>query len=397
MAGGSDGYISDGSGDYAVTEALAKEESDAISMNEESPSIDDVTPAATPVQKPSTDEPQAEPVSDVEDADAPVLKKVKTEIAEPREDLEDGEIETDSDEEVPEPQQCPPPRSLRSLSPIACPIPLNRLPIARPPRVDFPRNSNGSTGSNGSRRRRPEDYGICKFYLRDNCTWGDRCKYGHPVGKERVDWLKDLGLPDLSTSNTSNASSSRPSRRRSNSPRGDRSSRDRKNSHVNGKRPERLPSPISSEGSRSPSPSRPVKRQRTPPKTVAVSSDEEDERPQKSESPRRRRRRSDRDRSRSSSRDSNSRSPPPKRSSIRELLRKHRFEAEQRTSSPAVESVTSDEDDSNLSKPLPKKPSPREAAASPELQAVSSDEENDAVGDGPMFRDRSASPPVASV
>ncbi len=29
---------------------------------------------------------------------------------------------------------------------------------------------------------RPEDVGICKFFLRGSCTWGETCKFLHPRG-----------------------------------------------------------------------------------------------------------------------------------------------------------------------------------------------------------------------
>lgn len=103
---------------------------------------------------------------------------------EPRDDLEDGEIESDSDEEMEE----------KAEAPSSAPVPLFRNNVFRPnnrPKVDFPRQQNFQQNN---KRKRPEDCGVCKFYLRGNCTWNDKCKYNHPTGDVSESFMFELIL-----------------------------------------------------------------------------------------------------------------------------------------------------------------------------------------------------------
>ncbi|KAE9554062.1 hypothetical protein FO519_002704 [Halicephalobus sp. NKZ332] len=85
-----------------------------------------------------------------------------------REDLEDGELTSDSEEEEQEKEVFPKNDHFNKRD---------------HPRIDFPRFQQNHVPQ---RRRRPEDFGICKFYLRGNCTWDRTCKYAHPTPRSTL-------------------------------------------------------------------------------------------------------------------------------------------------------------------------------------------------------------------
>jgi hypothetical protein len=325
-----DDYLSDGAEEIEATMIEAQfeqsiEEKDALSMREGSFSRSSSSPNSRPSsvtagrKSGTTDElvAGAEAISSDENSDAedeeiphtsespkrssPESKKEKKEKAEPREDLEDGEIETDSEDEEEKfqkeqeslPQQCQQhqqqPQPLMSLPKpfITPPMMLrnnnNRQFNNNRQKIDFPRqqisNYNQNNGlQNSNKRKRPEDCGVCKFYLRGNCTWNDKCKYNHPLGGQRMQWLADLGLPDPEIGyNPNRPRKSDTSRHKSTSPKDDvkrlpRIPRSRRQNSEKSE-PKKSPraSPISSDdGGRSPSP----KRIRQSPTAISVSSDD---------------------------------------------------------------------------------------------------------------------------
>jgi hypothetical protein len=91
-------------------------------------------------------------------------------------DLEDGEVKDDDDDEpLPPPQffnrRSPPPK-LADSQPLP---PLSALPPRLPATGQSP-------GFGLAPSVRPEDVGICKFYLRGQCTWGTTCPSSSPPG-----------------------------------------------------------------------------------------------------------------------------------------------------------------------------------------------------------------------
>jgi hypothetical protein len=291
-------------------------------------------------------------------------KKQKTE---PREDLEDGEIESDSEDEEVQPPQQQQQYQTQQPKPLITPPFRNNTNrqfniFNNRPKVDFPRQQNQNQNNNqNNKRKRPEDCGVCKFFLRGNCTWNDKCKYNHPLGGQRIQWLADLGLPDPEIGYNPN----RPRRTdnskqtgKSNSPKDKHSLRIFKNNRQNGEKTEAKKSPraspISSDESRSPSPKR---IRQSSPTAISVSSDSRP--PSRARSPSlspqgKRRIRS------SSSESSRSRSRSPHKSittdtTLGALLRKRRLESQtkqgQDSQSSFLPGNISDSDDDDTPAP----------------------------------------------
>uniref|UniRef100_A0A914Z6A0 C3H1-type domain-containing protein n=1 Tax=Panagrolaimus superbus TaxID=310955 RepID=A0A914Z6A0_9BILA len=246
---------------------------EAISSDEEENVISDAEDGEVPQ---SSDSPKS--------PEEPPSKKQKPE---PREDLEDGEIESDSEEEqeVVKEQQSPQPIYQQPQPLMSLPKPFITPPMMmrnnnrqfnnNRPKVDFPRQQNNyqnNQNNSNNKRKRPEDCGVCKFYLRGNCTWNDKCKYNHPLGGQRMQWLADLGLPDPEIGYNPNRprKSGSPKEIHKRSPRVSRNNR-RQNSEKSEPKKSPRASPISSdEESRSPSP----KRIRQSPSAISISSDD---------------------------------------------------------------------------------------------------------------------------
>uniref|UniRef100_A0A914X766 C3H1-type domain-containing protein n=1 Tax=Plectus sambesii TaxID=2011161 RepID=A0A914X766_9BILA len=123
-------------------------------------------------------------------------------------DLEDGEVKDDDDDDDDEkPRQPPPPQFFNRRSPpkqsdSVPPTSGNSFPPARPAA-----STGQSPGFGLSPNVRPEDVGICKFFLRGQCTWGSTCKFMHPQGHERSQWRQtDQQLTRTNTQWTNNSS-----------------------------------------------------------------------------------------------------------------------------------------------------------------------------------------------
>lgn len=94
-------------------------------------------------------------------------------------DLEDGEVKDEEDSSGGRPSPIlPPPITFKSSPP-----PPSLPPIRIPPpqkNVGFPPPLPSPQGQ--INLPRPEDVGVCKWFIRGSCTWGDECKFIHPRG-----------------------------------------------------------------------------------------------------------------------------------------------------------------------------------------------------------------------
>ncbi|KAI6181505.1 hypothetical protein M3Y98_00836400 [Aphelenchoides besseyi] len=107
-------------------------------------------------------------------------KTIKSDNEKEEGELEDGELETDSENEEPEPQS--PPSGSR---PRIVALPSDEYSSRRSPddRISFATTSTNQSmvGPNG----------ICKFFQRGVCTWGDACKFPHDnPSKDRGNWQR---------------------------------------------------------------------------------------------------------------------------------------------------------------------------------------------------------------
>uniref|UniRef100_A0AC34QVZ4 C3H1-type domain-containing protein n=1 Tax=Panagrolaimus sp. JU765 TaxID=591449 RepID=A0AC34QVZ4_9BILA len=266
-----------------------------------------------------------------EESEEPPAKKVK-QVS--RDDLEDGELTSDSEEEA-------------KASP--------KSDEKQHPKIDFPRFQQGHQNHLQNRRRRPEDYGICKFYLRGNCTWDKACKYAHPTGAEKTLWLAECGLPDPAT-----VTRKRPlnlkkiSKSRSGSPKSQNSwirsnSRRSNGSQKSLRKASPRASPISSSSSRSASSEDERPRSKSPTPVSISSENSASKRSPKRKSPDSRRRARSISTSSGSSR-SRSSSPinPRAQTTLGALLRKKRLESMQKSDSqPEIEVLKKSESPQN--------------------------------------------------
>uniref|UniRef100_A0AC34G6A7 C3H1-type domain-containing protein n=1 Tax=Panagrolaimus sp. ES5 TaxID=591445 RepID=A0AC34G6A7_9BILA len=351
-------------------ESVQSIEKDAISMREGSlsrSSSPNSRPTSVAAAEAISSDEEDNIISDAEDGEVPQSsdspKSVeeppsKKQKSEPREDLEDGELETDSEEEqeVVKEQPSPPqqlyqqPQPLMSLpKPFITPPMMmrnnNRQFNNNRPKVDFPRQQNNfqnNQNNQNNKRKRPEDCGVCKFYLRGNCTWNDKCKYNHPLGGQRMQWLAELGLPDpeigynpnrpRKSDATRSGKSASPKDGNKRSP---RVSRRKQNGEKSEPRKSPQASPISSDDeSRSPSP----KRIRQSPSAISISSDDDSRPPSRPQTPRSLSPEANRRIRSSSSEGNRSRSRSPFTSSkstdttLGALLRKRRLESQSKQS-----------------------------------------------------------------
>lgn len=180
-----------------------------------------------------------------------------------RDDLEEGELTSDSEEE-----QVP------DLSKNVF-----RRNNKNHPRVDFPIKKK-ILNATPHTRRKPEEYGICKFYLRGFCTWDNTCKYTHPTGAQKILWMAECGISDpsigLNIKNTEKKGDMNPKLMGSVFERRRTTSRRSNGSHGQGPRESPKALPISSESSRSPSPNDKRRRKRSRSiSSVSRSSDDE--------------------------------------------------------------------------------------------------------------------------
>uniref|UniRef100_A0A915D3B2 C3H1-type domain-containing protein n=1 Tax=Ditylenchus dipsaci TaxID=166011 RepID=A0A915D3B2_9BILA len=127
----------------------------------------------------------------VEDSSQLIIQAQKEKKPVEDAELEDGELtESDSDE-----SEIAVIKGSTGLSPIPAPVP-PQLPMVfdctRPP-ILFPMQPRGSYVAVKASERSP-DVGVCKFYLRGACTWGEGCKFFHPAESDKPYWVQKLHI-----------------------------------------------------------------------------------------------------------------------------------------------------------------------------------------------------------